>query len=232
MATNPKLIKDWIQFLKNKQIVAYQSDPSTGQLKYKRKVNVDDISQFLNVKTDFSEEQITVAIQQVLAKKGSPKDSKLSQTPDAIRKREQRAAASQKNKAGSGAFGQMAQQLQKPDEKGEEPEERKPRLPGSSTQKRKFTYKRLREAFADKSGPELDEKDIEEIFGILSAQNTDQGVAATSSQDAGTAKKKKEISPEENIAKKQEDMVKIRELIRDTLTSGQRKALWRALNDI
>lgn len=53
------------------------------------------------------------ATQQPAAKAhtGGKVAGQLSQTPNAIRKREQRAAASSANKAGAGAFGQMANQL-------------------------------------------------------------------------------------------------------------------------
>ena len=52
----------------------------------------------------------------VTAKKhtGGKVAGQVSQTPNAIRKREQRAAAKQANQAGAGAFNQMATQLQQP----------------------------------------------------------------------------------------------------------------------
>jgi hypothetical protein len=109
--------------------------------------------------------------------------------------------------------------------------------------KPRFKYRHkagIKEAIEDKAGPTLDEKDVEMIFDMLSAggEKSDPGAAAVAagtqaaSAERGTARKKKELPPEEKLAKKQQDMNKIRELIRYTLTSGQRKALWRALNDI
>ena len=102
--------------------------------------------------------------------------------------------------------------------------------------KPKFKYRHkagIKEAIEDKAGPELDEKDVEMIFNMLSSggEKSDPGATASPPETRG-AGERKEVSPEEKIAKKQQDMNKIRHLIRDTLTSGQRKALWRALNEI
>lgn len=69
MASNSKLIKDWIQYLKSNQIVDQKSDPSTNKLTYRREVTADDVSNFLELKTDYTEEQISNAIHMVLAKK-------------------------------------------------------------------------------------------------------------------------------------------------------------------
>lgn len=77
MAANTKaLIKDWIQYLKNLQIVGLKDNPETGKLIYKKPVSVDDLQKFLRIKTDFSPEQISNAIDMMLAKKtqgGNPK---------------------------------------------------------------------------------------------------------------------------------------------------------------
>jgi hypothetical protein len=73
MADTKRLTRDWIQFLKSNQIVALNSDPTTGKLAYKKKVTADDLSRFLETKTDFDEETINNAIQTVLSKKGTPR---------------------------------------------------------------------------------------------------------------------------------------------------------------
>ena len=42
----------------------------------------------------------------------------------------------------------------------------------------------------------------------------------------------KTFTPEELQAKKEDELRKIKRLIRDTLSDAQRKTLWRALNDM
>ena len=72
-----RLKRDWISFLKNNQIVNFQSEKSTGNLIYKRNVTPDDLSRFLRLKTDFSEDIINSAIQDVLDQRSvDPKSQK------------------------------------------------------------------------------------------------------------------------------------------------------------
>lgn len=59
------LTRDWIQFLKNNQIVSLKSDPKTGRLNYSRPVTSSDLIKFLLVKTDHSERDIKSAIRSV-----------------------------------------------------------------------------------------------------------------------------------------------------------------------
>ena len=246
MATDQRLVKDWIQFLKNNQIVSSESDKS-GKLQYRKKVTVDVVSRFLGGTNDFTPEQIDGAIQQVLSKKGGAepttslgadgsggsgksddlgepttslgadgsggsgnKNSKLSQTPGAVRKREQRTASTQKNKAGAGAFGQMAQQLQK---NGADASEE---LDGAKQWAQYLNSKKkgLKEEIRDLSGAELDEKDIEEIFNLLGASSAETQQATPSSKD-DTAEK----------------VDKLKNLIRSDMTPVQRKALFTALSE-
>ena len=86
-----RLTRDWIQFLKNNQIVSGTSDPS-GKLQYKKKVTADNLSHFLDTKTDFDEETINKVIQSVLSNKApappsagepAPKQSKKYSNDDA-----------------------------------------------------------------------------------------------------------------------------------------------------
>lgn len=75
-----KLVKDWIQFLKNNQIVAMQSDG--GKLQYKREVTSSDITKFLEIKTAFTSEQISNAIHIVMSKNASGNNApKISDNP-------------------------------------------------------------------------------------------------------------------------------------------------------
>jgi hypothetical protein len=56
-----KLEKNWIQYLKNSQIVKMQSDPETGKLAYKRSVKLDDVTHFLQGQ-GYEDEQIETAL--------------------------------------------------------------------------------------------------------------------------------------------------------------------------
>lgn len=66
------LTRNWIQYLKNNQIVALQSNPKTGALNYKRQPTVTDLTNFL--RKDFDEDQILDAIQTVMAGKDTDGD--------------------------------------------------------------------------------------------------------------------------------------------------------------
>lgn len=60
------LVKPWIDYLKNNQIVALQSDLNTGALKYKRSVTTDDLKKFLHINTEYTQAEINSAIDQVV----------------------------------------------------------------------------------------------------------------------------------------------------------------------
>lgn len=248
------LTRQWITFLKNKQIASSQSDPKTGKLNYKRSPTADDLAKFLQLKTDFDDQVIGTAIRDALAnrpanKAGTPAEKQpeqtppaaepatepagkggLSQTPDAIRKREQRAAASQAGKAGASAFGQMASQLSKGGEPAEtEPtDERKPKLhtklktPGTATQKPRVTYRGLKEDISDISAEEIDEPTVEQIFNSLAFHAPD---------DEGEAPPEEPEDQVDPAVQKQEEMKKIKRLVRDSMAEPQIKSLWRELKD-
>ena len=93
--------------------------------------------------------------------------------------------------------------------------DRKPRF--------KYSYKRkgLKEDFYDRQGSELGEKEIKEIFKILLEPTSQQETPA-----------EKQPSDDEVVARKQEDLRKIKRMIRDTFTPQQRKSLWRLLNEV
>lgn len=65
----PELVKPWIEYLKNNQIVAMQSDPKTGDLQYKRKVTTDDLKKFLAGASHYSDNEVNAAISQVVGNK-------------------------------------------------------------------------------------------------------------------------------------------------------------------
>jgi len=62
MAAKDNLIKDWIQYLKNNQIVNLESDPTTGKLSYKRPVTTKDLRAFLNGTGNFDDAAVDKAI--------------------------------------------------------------------------------------------------------------------------------------------------------------------------
>ena len=64
MASN--LTRGWIQYLKNNQIAALQSDPKSGRLNYKRKVTASDVIDYLQNGTDYDDKSINQAIDQVV----------------------------------------------------------------------------------------------------------------------------------------------------------------------
>lgn len=84
----------------------------------------------------------------------------------------------------------------------------------------KLRTKKVNEDFYDHSGTELTEKEIKQVFNILLAPKPTK-----------EKPKKGELTPEEKELKKQEDMRKLRYLVRDVMTPAQRKTLWRILNE-
>jgi hypothetical protein len=85
MAT--KITRDWIQYLKNNQIVSLKSAPS-GKLSYKRPVTSSDVVHFLQSKTSLSDTAINNAIDSAL--KGRTSSGNTS--PDQVRATKQAAA--------------------------------------------------------------------------------------------------------------------------------------------
>lgn len=221
MAANAQqLIKDWIQYLKNLQIVSLKSDPTTGKLQYKRQPTSDDISRFLEVKTDFEPDQISNAIHTVLAKKaqsGTPQAPAEPQAPPA------EPAAPVEPTAPPTEPEDFDQNDQNPngvqDNEPAEPEEpaaRKPRF--------KYRPRTVNEDFQDSTALQVNEKDVEEIFNLLIKGPAVQ--AGRAAPAAGEAP-----NPEEAPKPDTDALNKIKRTIRDTMTDSQRKSLWRALNE-
>lgn len=240
MSVRQELLRGWIQYLKNNQIVDLQSKKS-GRLNYKRKPNVSDLVDYLDTETDYSAEDIKSAIKQVLDSKAS---SEPTDTDNLPAERPDRPASTWHQRG-------MSPGTPEPDnyrEPLDSPEKEKkysnddaedipfrdigpagqrtgknnfPELPGPK-RKPRLKYKDVfKEAIYDKPGIELDEKDIQAIFKILATPKAPE-------------KKGEEPTPptaSEIEAKKQEEVRKIKRLIRDTLTDSQRMALWRALTD-
>jgi hypothetical protein len=239
MAINlTSLTREWIQFLKSNQIANSNSDPKTGKLKYNRKPTVQELIRFLDLKTDFDEEDVRKAIRTVVYKKGAgtkaPQDE-----PKALpgKKPEGDLSTWFQNEVTPGERQNPATPLQPQDKpkkySNDDAEDIDPTDtsdPLTLTHKRKprFKYKgpgknptRLSEDFYDRQGVELEEADIKEIFNILLSPK------AEPEEPAGEP----EPSEEEKIAKKQEYMRKLKQMVREIMTPPQRKALWRALGE-
>ena len=204
-----RLTKEWIGYLKDLQI-AISSKTEPGKLDYIKKVTSDVLSHFLELKTDFTEEQISNALHMVLARKAQGGPSKLQNKPtpgDSIATRNE------------------PPQQQTPKQIGSN--QPKP-APAPSPAKKKYSkdnatdvvYKDINEEIREEVYT-LNEKDIEDIFSILTS-------AAPKVEPKKSAPA---VNPEEDQAKKEEEIRKLRRTIRDKMSPGQRKALWRALTD-
>jgi hypothetical protein len=206
MATNAKaLTKGWIEFLKNNQIAELKSDPETGKLKYRKPVTAADLSRYLENSTDFGEDAISKAIHMVLAKKAIGKQPpKIQHTPP----------EQEPNKQIGGPQNQ-------PKQLGSNVPTA-PKKKYNNTDATDVDYRDVNEAIEDNPGSTLDEDDVEAVFNILSSP-------APAAKPA--AKAEPEVNPEEVQAKRAEELNRLKRMIRDTMTDGQRRALWRALTD-
>ena len=166
MATNQDLIKGWIQFLKNNQIVSMKSDPETGQLKYKRSATIDDLSKYLESTGKFDDKRIKQAIDTILKKKPPEEQPKQSQ--------------------------EQPKQQVSPEPRKPKPHYK---LGIGTGEKPKVTYKGLREALKDEPSPSIDEEDVEKVFDLLGAkeggqdQQKSQNVEQNKKKELDPAKK-------------------------------------------
>lgn len=244
------LIEQWIQYLKNNRIAAMSSDPDTGKLRYLKQPTSKDIIHFLDIKTDFNVKDILNAIKIVKQQGGNtsaapalpnkepgkevstwhhteitPADrpEQRSSTSNDVSTRSAPTGNSNSTstrKTGRSKFGYNSDNVSDIDYKDIPPDRDTP--PKKS--KSRFWFK---EDISEKKGIELDEKEIEAIFKILSS-----GKASDSNQNSERKRKNKEQSPEEIQAKKEEDLRKFKRIIRDVMTDAQRKSFWRMLNDV
>jgi len=210
-----KLTKDWIGYLKDLQI-AVSSKTEPGKLDYIKRVTSDALSHFLELKTDFTEGQISNAIHMVLAKKaqgGGP--AKLQNNPTA---------------GTSVATQQERPQQQAPKQIGSNQPKQAPAAPKKRYSKDDATdveYRNVNEELKDDTAYTLDEKDVEDIFSILTSAAPD-----TKQKQRGAAPgTPTAANPEEDQAKKEEEVRKLKRVIRDKMSPAQRKALWRVLTD-
>lgn len=226
-----KLVKDWIQYLKNNQIINLHSDYASGKLSYKRNPTTSDLLKFLDVYTDIDQKTVNKAIQTVLSqgKHGANVPSTWmhdemtpgepgSDEPEAQQQTRLPSPARPKKYSNDDAEDVEFKPAGAP--KSEPPAlagpKRKPRF--------KYRNKPVTEAFYDRPGQELGEEQIRAIFKILSA-------AANAPAEKKAPAVEPEQSPEEKEAKASEIMNKLRNLIRNKLSPEQRAGLWKALNE-
>lgn len=244
MASN--LTRGWIQYLKNNQIVALQSDPKSGRLTYKKPVTASDVVHFLQVDTDYTDDQINQAIDQVVGRQsGQRPNSNLASvqhppgnsatpgpTPNSPGQKTSKYAATNQDaedvedvsarrrpELGAGRKGLPAPAEQSSRTGG--------KIKGQVSQTPNAIRKRqaranrkgsLNEDFVDNPGEKLSEKQVEAIFKIL----------VGSSARPSPAEKDTSVDPQKVRV---EELNKLKRFIRDTLSEQQRMSLWRALQD-
>jgi hypothetical protein len=220
---NTLLTKAWITHLKRNQI-AFSSKTEPGKLDYRKKVTSDILSSFLEREGDFSEEQISNAIHMVLAKKAQGSgQSKLQNNPAS---------------GDSVATKNEPPQQQAPKQIGSNQPKAQPVPPKKRYSKDNATdveYRDINEELRDDTAYTLDEKDVEDVFSILTSSTPNVPDQETSPQQKAAGQKaagqKQPTSPEEIQAKKEGEIRQLKRIIRDTMTPAQRKALWRILTD-
>ena len=255
MAAN--LTRDWIQYLKNNQIAALQSDPKSGKLNYKKPVTTSDVVDFLQNGTDYDDEKINQAIDRVVGNKAGntqlpavqnqqsnepksnepgvqqgdqepqrPAPSKYASTNQDATDVEPRYGP--QPALGGGRKGLPAPTPATPTEPQPAAKRTGGKIKGQVSQTPNAIRKRqaradrkgsLNEDFKDEPGEELSEKEVEAIFKILDRAEPDK-------QAAGDVQKTSQVDPQEI---KTQEIEKLKTLIAKTLTPEQRKQLWDAI---
>ncbi len=233
MAADPKkLVRDWIQYLKNNKIVALQSDPS-GKLQYNRKVTENDLRSFLD--GEFDSKAIDAAIARVVGD---------GQLPATVSDRPNDASTWNNKETTPGQKQPPPEQQHRLGAPPAPPREKKyntddaedidfrtgPRKeignnqePEQPRKKPRFKYqypKDVNEDLEDNPGRTFSEAEVEAVFQFLTKPKPAQQAKA---EDPALAASQAE-------QKKREELNKIKRTIRDTMTDQQRMSLWRALN--
>jgi len=155
----------------------------------------------------------------------------------------------EKEKQGSAAFGQMANQLQKNNSEENKQEKqgagafdqmarqlqankKKPHFklnPAQAGNKPKVSYKGLREAIVDKPPATIDEADVEKIFDMLAKGSADKEQDKGQEQAQGQAQDKSKKTA--TRAEKEAAIRKIKAAIRYNMTPSQIKSLYTSLKN-
>jgi hypothetical protein len=256
MPADQNLTKEWIRYLKNNRFAELKSDEA-GNLKYKKPVTSDSVTDFLSLKTQYSDEAVSNAISMVLSRRGV-KAPKLQNNPtpkepgrDLSTWMHNEITPGTRQQTSTDVSTRNQPTASRPPKQLSAPNTVSPRkiahdpnsvsdieyrdVPEKPPEKKKsrFNFRSgVSEAIADTESPELDEDDIELIFKILlgGGEKYSPGDAAIA---AGTPKSKPKDKVEAPPDKEKQiaEINKIKRLIRDTMSDGQRKALWRALSD-
>ena len=250
MVTNQKLTKEWIQYLKNNQIVELQSDPQTGKLNYKKPVTEDDVIEFLTNNDYFPQEEIEKALDSI-AGSSQPSSSLTTgqgqQSPEQEQQTQDQPSGQRKYDNSNATdveprFGPRTS-LPAPTRALQAPApaqpEKKSRTGGkqagqvsqtpNAIRKRQSRANRragINEDFTDNPGAELSEKQVEEVFKILTSGQQAQ------KQQAGRGQPTDQENPRVDPTQvRVEEINKIKRVIRDKMSDQQRMSLWRALTD-
>ena len=254
MASN-QLIKDWIQYLKNNQIAAVKSDPTTGKLNYRRSPTADDLVNFLQIKTDYDDDTNNNAIESVVKTRSGSQVSKYNYQPEPDQT-EQPSTQQKKYNTDDAtdveprydqrpALARPRTSLPAPTPTPPEPDQPQPKkrtggkIKGELSQTPNAIRKRaarsrrgnITEEFTDDPGEDLSEKDIQAIFDILgkSTKSTQSNQSTRADAVPGNNKpEQKRIDPQQVRI---EEVNKLKRVIRDTMTDQQRLSLWRALHN-
>lgn len=229
------LTKEWIKYLKNSRIAAMQSDPETGKLNYKRKVTTDDVAQFLELKTDYDNEQISNAIHMVLARKATgtwpsklqnnPSDKKPGTSLSTWSHNEVRPGEKNNSQAPQQAVDIGPTRIKHdPNSISDIDYKEIPNDPNDRTRTKRKS--RVKEAFVDEEGYTLSEEEVEAIFSILAKSGKTPDEQPVDDQPE-QPEEPEQPDPESKIR----DLNRLKSLIRDRMTDAQRQALWRALTD-
>ena len=252
MVTNQKLTKEWIQYLKNNQIVELQSDPQSGKLNYKKPVTEDDVIDFLTNNDYFSQEEIEKALDSVggeqsaasnVATRPTQQQQSPGQEPQTQDQPEPAARPTYDNSNATDVEPRYGPRTSLPAPTRALPApvqpEKKSRTggkqPGQVSQTPNAIRKRqsranrrsgINEDFTDNPGAELSEKQVEEVFKILTAGQQAQ------KQQAGHGQPADQENPRvDPVQVRIEEINKIKRVIRDKMSDQQRMSLWRALTD-
>jgi len=213
MAFNHELTKKWIQYLKNNQIVELKSDPNTGKLKYRRSVTAADVKRFLTVVIHVDQERVDKAVNLAIRQKSNERP------PETLPKNSQQPENPQQST---------------PDQKTQQPAPAPAPEPQKSENKPRYRNlkpkTKVNEDFRDTGQTELDEKDVERIFDLINAPSTAPEKKQNSQQPPEQEKQKQKPTQQDKTEdQKIDELNKIKKLIRNTMTPGQRKAFWNAI---
>lgn len=244
MADKKSLTRDWITYLKNNQIVELQSDPKTGKLTYKRPVTVADLRAFLDSRDDINDEVADQAITSVatprepgerafgqMANHLSGSNSAPSSTggttsqtptgkvhtanPNNPNKQQAPGSGWPSGPAPTAPVANTQAPAPAPKPRGGKVSGQVSQTPNAIRKRNARAAKRINEELEDEDNTEISERDVEGVFNQLV-----NAVAEPVAQD-----------PVSNLQGKEEELRKLKRLIRDQMNDQQRQSLWRALNN-